>query len=207
MDLTSLIIFAGIYAAAVFSPGPGVAAVVARALATNTKRTLPFILGIVLGDLTWFGLVAGGLTVLAQSFQIVFTIIKYAGAAYLLYMAWKIWRAPATVPTGLDDGSVSLGADGGRQVLAGLALTLGNPKTMIFFLAILPQIIALKEMTPLVVVELCGLMAIILATIMVFYAALADRARRFIAKPSHMRAVNRATGGLMAGVAVAVAAR
>jgi threonine/homoserine/homoserine lactone efflux protein len=203
MDLTALVIFAGIYAVAVASPGPGVAAVVARGMATDTRRTLPFIAGIVLGDLTWFGLVAGGLTVLAQSFQVVFTIIKYAGAAYLLYMAWKMWRAPATPPA--EQPAVK--GEGLRQTLGGLALTLGNPKTMIFFLAILPQVISLQEMTPVAVVELCILMATVLTGVMTAYAMVAARARRFISKPSHMRVINRATGGLMAGVAVAVATR
>jgi threonine/homoserine/homoserine lactone efflux protein len=203
MDFTALVIFAGIYAVAVASPGPGVAAVVARGMATDTRRTLPFIAGIVLGDLTWFGLVAGGLTVLAQSFQLVFTIIKYAGAAYLLYMAWKMWRAPATPP----EVRAVVKGDGLRQTLGGLALTLGNPKTMIFFLAILPQVISLREMTPVAVAELCILMATVLTTVMTAYAMVAARARRFISKPSHMRIINRATGGLMAGVAVAVATR
>jgi threonine/homoserine/homoserine lactone efflux protein len=203
MDFTALVIFAGIYAVAVASPGPGVAAVVARGMATDTRRTLPFIAGIVLGDLTWFGLVTGGLTVLAQSFQMVFTIIKYAGAAYLLYMAWKMWRAPATPPT--EQPAVK--GEGVRQTLGGLALTLGNPKTMIFFLAILPQVISLREMTPVAVVELCILMATVLTGVMTAYAMVAARARRFISKPSHMRVINRATGGLMAGVAVTVATR
>ncbi len=52
----------------------------------------------VVGDLTWFGLVVSGLAVLAQNFYLVFTVIKYAGAAYLLFLAWKLWRAPATSP-------------------------------------------------------------------------------------------------------------
>jgi threonine/homoserine/homoserine lactone efflux protein len=118
-------------------------------------------------------------------------------------MAWKMWRAPATPP---EVRAVVMG-DGLRQTLGGLALTLGNPKTMIFFLAILPQVISLREMTPVAVAELCILMATVLTTVMTAYAMVAARARRFISKPSHMRIINRATGGLMAGVAVAVATR
>lgn len=203
MEMSALLIFAGIYAVAVASPGPGVAAVVARAMATGTRRTLPFILGIVIGDLTWFGLVVGGLAVLAQSFQIVFTIIKYAGAAYLLYLGWKLWRAPAEA---VSDAPQVKG-EGMRLTLGGLALTLGNPKTMVFFLAILPQIIALREATPLAMLELCLVMIVVLSAVMVAYAMVADRARRFIGTPERMRIVNRATGGVMAGVAIAVAAR
>lgn len=203
MTFTALLIFAGIYAVAVFSPGPGVAAVVARAMATGTRRTLPFILGIVLGDLVWFGFVVGGLAAVAQNFQIVFQVIKYAGAAYLLWLAWKLWSAPATSP----ENQPYVKGEGVRLTLSGLSLTLGNPKTMVFFLAILPQVVSIEAMSTFTIVELCVLMAVILALIMLFYAVLADRARRFIASPRQMRLVNRATGGLLAGVAAAIAAR
>lgn len=203
MTPMALLIFAGIYALAVVTPGPGVAAVIARAMATGHKRTLPFILGMVAGDLVWFGLVVSGLAVLAQNFYLVFTVIKYAGAAYLLFLAWKLWRAPATSP----EEQVYAKGEGLRLAAGGLSMTLGNPKTMVFFLAILPQVVALESMTGLAILELCLLMAVILTAIMMGYALLAARARRFVASPRQMKLVNRATGGVMAGVAVAVAAR
>jgi len=203
MTPMALLIFAGIYALAVVTPGPGVAAVIARAMATGHRRTLAFILGMVAGDLVWFGLVVSGLAVLAQNFYLVFTIIKYAGAAYLLFLAWKLWRAPATSP----EEQVYVKGEGLRLAAGGLSMTLGNPKTMVFFLAILPQVVALENMTGLAILELCLLMAVILSAIMTGYALLAARARRFVASPKQMKLVNRATGGVMAGVAVAVATR
>lgn len=203
MTPMALLIFAGIYALAVVTPGPGVAAVIARAMATGHRRTLPFILGMVAGDLVWFGLVVSGLAVLAQNFYLVFTVIKYAGAAYLLFLAWKLWRAPVTSP----EQQVYVKGEGLRLAAGGLSMTLGNPKTMVFFLAILPQVVALESMSGLAIVELCLLMAVILTAIMMGYALLAARARRFVASPRQMKLVNRATGGVMAGVAVAVAAR
>ena len=202
MTPMALLIFAGIYALAVVTPGPGVAAVIARAMATGHRRTLAFILGMVAGDLVWFGLVVSGLAVLAQNFYLVFTVIKYAGAAYLLFLAWKLWRAPATSP----EEQVYVKGEGLRLAAGGLSMTLGNPKTMVFFLAILPQVVALEDMSGLAILELCLLMAVILSAIMMGYALLAARARRFVASPKQMRLVNRATGGVMAGVAVAVAA-
>lgn len=203
MTPMALLIFAGVYALAVLSPGPGVAAVVARALATGHRRTIPFIFGIVLGDLFWFGLVVSGLTVLAQNFYLVFAVIKYVGAAYLLYLAWKLWRAPAAAP---EEQNYAKG-EGLRLGLAGFSMTVGNPKTMIFFLAILPQVVALEKMNRLTIIELCLLMAVILSAIMMIYAVLAAKARAFIASPQQMKLVNRTTGGVMAGVAVAVATR
>ncbi len=86
-------------------------------------------------------------------------------------------------------------------------MTLGNPKTMVFFLAILPQAVSLEAMSSLAIAELSLLMAAILFAIMMGYALLAARARALVASPRQMQLVNRATGGVMAGVAVAVAAR
>lgn len=203
MTPMALLVFAGIYALAVVSPGPGVAAVIARAMATGQRRTMPFVLGIVCGDLVWFGLVVSGLAMLAQNFYVVFAVIKYAGAAYLLYLAWKLWHAPATAP----GGQHHVKGEGLRLALGGLSMTLGNPKTMVFFLAILPQVVVLEDMHGLAIVELCLLMAVILFAIMMAYAALAARARAFVSSPRQMKLVNRATGGVMASVAVAVAAR
>ena len=81
MSLSAFLGFAGIYAAAVLMPGPGVATVVARALASGARRTLPFILGMVLGDLVWFSFAAFGLAALAQTLHGLFVALKYAGAA------------------------------------------------------------------------------------------------------------------------------
>jgi threonine/homoserine/homoserine lactone efflux protein len=203
MDLAQFITFSGIYLVAVATPGPGVAAVIARALATGPRRTWPFIFGIVLGDLSWFGLVVAGLSVVAQTYQPIFAAIKYAGAAYLLWMAWKLWNAPAVPPEQQD----YVKGDGTRLVLAGLSLTLGNPKTMVFFVAILPQVIRVDHLPLLAGAELAGLMSIILFGVMLVYAVLAGQARRLIRSGDTVRRINRTTGGLMAGVAAAVALR
>ncbi len=102
MSFSSLLLFAGVYLAAVATPGPGVAAIVARVLAQGLKGIAPFIAGFVVGDLIWLAVAATGLAMLAREFAALFTIIRYAGVAYLLWLAWRIWRAPA--------GAVSLSA-------------------------------------------------------------------------------------------------
>ena len=95
MDLAGLLVFAAAYLMAIASPGPGVAAVVARALARGPAGSAGFIAGFVLGDLLWFAVAASGFALLAEAFAALFTAIRYAGAAYLLFLAWKLWTAPA----------------------------------------------------------------------------------------------------------------
>ncbi|TCR68751.1 LysE family translocator [Bosea sp. BK604] len=203
MELTGLLVFAGVYFVAVASPGPGIAALVARALSSGLRRSLPFIAGIAAGDLVWFSASALGLSVLMEHFHGLFLAIKYAGCLYLLWLALKLWTAPAEPPR----ESPAARGEGLRLFLGGLALTLGNPKVMVFFLSILPLVVDLRNVTPLVFVEIITLTTIIICSTLLAYAYAADRARRLVASPRVMRIVNRVTGGVMAGAAAAIAAR
>ena len=202
LELSGLFVFLAAYGLAVFSPGPAVAAVIARTLGVGLVRTAPFIAGIVLGDLVWFAFTALGLAVLAQSFYWLFTAIKYAGAAYLLYLAWKLWIAPASAVA-----PAATKGEGLKLFLGGLSLTLGNPKVMIFFVAILPNIMDLDRITPIVFAEVAALIVVTLSGALLSYAVLAHRARRLVSSPRAIRIVNRTTGTVMAGAAVAIAAK
>lgn len=203
MDLAGLLVFAGVYFLAVASPGPGIAAIVARSLSTGFRRAVPFVLGIAAADLIWLAFSALGLTLLMQSFHGVFLAIKYAGCAYLVYLAWKLWTAPVK---SLEDEPAARG-EGFRLFLGGVALTLGNPKVMVFFVSILPLMVDLQALTPLAFVEVAVLTMLIINTTLLAYAYAADRARRLVASPRTMRRINRVTGGVMAGAAAAIAAR
>jgi threonine/homoserine/homoserine lactone efflux protein len=204
MDLAGLVVFVTAYTLAVASPGPGVAALVARVIGRGTRGAPAYIAGFVVGDLIWFCLAAFGLAALAQTFATLFTLIKWAGVAYLLYLAWKMWTAPATP---LDVNATTSDAGHVELFLAGLSLTLGNPKVIAFFLALLPTIVDLTTLSLLGLVELAGLMALILSSVLAMYAVLAERARRFISSPREMRIVNRLCGAAIAGAAATIAAR
>lgn len=203
MDFAGLLVFAGVYFLAVASPGPGIAAIVARSLSTGFRRVVPFVLGIAAGDLVWLTFSVLGLSVLMQSFHGLFLAIKYAGCAYLIYLAWKLWTAPVK---SLEDQPAMRG-EGIRLFLGGVALTLGNPKVMVFFVSILPLVVDLKALTPLAFVEVAVLTMLIINTTLLGYAYAADRARSLVASPKTMRRINRITGGVMAGAAAAIAAR
>ncbi len=100
MNFTSLLLFAGVYFAAVATPGPGIAALVARVIAHGLKGVGPFIAGYVVGDLVWLAIAAAGLAVVAHEFAALFVALKFAGAAYLLYVAWNLARAPCLIDSG-----------------------------------------------------------------------------------------------------------
>jgi threonine/homoserine/homoserine lactone efflux protein len=204
MTLTSLFLFASVYFVAVASPGPGIAAVIARGLGQGMKAAPAFIAGFVLGDLIWFTIAATGLAVVARSFETLFLAIKYAGCAYLLFLAWKIWNAPVAA------GDVEAADETVRSwpsFLGSLSLTLGNPKVIVFFLSLMPLVVDLQSITPLVFAEMAVVIVLVFTPVLAFTLYLADRARRVFTSETALRRINRGTAGIMAGAAVAIAAR
>ena len=205
MTLYGLLTFCAVYALTVASPGPGIAAVIARGLAHGMKGTPAFIAGFLAGDLVWFGIAATGLAALARTAATLFVAIKWAGVAYLLFLAWKLWTAPAArvEVQGEDDGR----QHGWRAFLASFLLTLGNPKAILFFLALLPTVVDLTTLNLVSIVEISLAMCLVQPAVLVVYALLAAKARTLFTTPSAVRKLNRTSGAAMAGAAVAVATR
>jgi threonine/homoserine/homoserine lactone efflux protein len=203
MDPHALLVFAATYALACAFPGPTVTALVARVMGKGTQGAPAFCLGLLVGDLIWVACAVFGLALLAALFQPVFVVIRYLGAAYLLFLAWRLWTAPATEP----GQSRAAGGEGIKLFLGGLALTMGNPKTMLFYLALLPTLVDLSHVTESGFIEIAIVVSAIYSLVLTGYVLLAARARRAFRSSRAMRLVNRVTGGVMAGAAVAVATR
>ncbi|MFK4809678.1 LysE family translocator [Devosia neptuniae] len=196
MEPFTLLTFTIAYAIAVLVPGPGVAAVVARALGGGFKGAFPMVLGILAGDLVYFVFAVFGLAAVATWFGPVFTIIRWAGAAYLLYIAYKFWTA--------RPGSEQMkpkNEDPWRTFLAGFSLTMGNPKTIVFYLAILPTVIPLDQMTPVAFAELTAIVVIVLLIIGCGYAWLASAAREMFKSSKALGRLNKTAGVMMATAA------
>jgi threonine/homoserine/homoserine lactone efflux protein len=202
MSIYGFAAFCLVYLLAVATPGPGVAAVIARSLAQGARGAPWFIAGFLIGDLVWFAAAAGGLAALAQSAQGVFLVIRYAGAGYLLYLAYRLWTAPVGQ---FEIGRLQPAQTPARSFFGSLALTLGNPKPMIFFLALLPALVHLRTLR-LVDYLLVGLaIVIILPAVLGTYVLAASRARRFFRDAGSVRLLNRGAGTAIAGAAVVVA--
>jgi len=204
MDLAGLLVFASALFIAAVSPGPGIAAIVARVLGRGAGGAVAFTAGVAIGDVVWLSFAILGLSALAQAFQGVFEMVKYAGAAYLLYLAWKLWTAPA------EPHAVALEASRERPLrlfLAGLAVTMGNPKVMVFYLALLPALIDTARVTLAGYAALVAVTLAVLTLVFSGYVLLAARARRLFTSPRALKLVNRGTGAVMAGAAAAIATR
>jgi threonine/homoserine/homoserine lactone efflux protein len=204
LTLAKLLVFASIYFVAVATPGPGLAAIVARGLAQGTKGAMPFIAGFVVGDLIWLSVAVTGLALIAQTFETLFVAIKYVGCAYLLFVAWKIWNAPVTTADVNAQGS-QLAA--WPSFLGSLMLTLGNPKVIVFFMSFMPLVVDMNAITPLIYMQLMSMAFLVLTPVLVTALLLADRARQVFTSEAALRRINKATAGIMAGAAVAIATR
>ena len=203
MTIASLLVFAGALLIAAGSPGPSIAALVARVLAKGARDVLPFLAAMWVGEAIWLSFAVAGLAAIAETFHWLFVAIKWAGVLYLLFLAWKMWSAEPAVPG--DELPETRSAS--KMFLAGLTITLGNPKIMMFYVALLPSIIDLGSVTFFGWTELVATMFVVLVAIDLAWVMMAAKARQFLKSRRAGRLVNRASAGTMAGAAVAIATR
>jgi threonine/homoserine/homoserine lactone efflux protein len=204
MTLAGFLAYSLALAIAAAIPGPGVTALVARALGSGFRSALAMSFGLVVGDLTYLTAVVLGLALVAQTFGMVFLVIKWLGVAYLAWLAWSFWKSgitPETVEARKGKGGLF------ASFLAGLTVTLGNPKTMIFYLALTPTLVDLRTVTFADYAILAALTVVVLLVVLVPYLALAAKARWFLKTPRALKALNRTAAAFMAGAALAIAAR
>lgn len=206
MQTHNFLVFAIALSVAVATPGPGIFAVTSCAIGRGFREAVALTVGLLIGDLIFFLLAALGMTALARSMGDLFLYVKFAGAAYLIWLGVKLWRVRvATTPDGLPLPERRRGFP--RTVLGGVALTLGNPKTIAFYAGLLPTFIDLEKLTAGDAALMMLIMLPVVGGIPTAYAYAAARARRFLNDPRRVRLLNRTAGTVMIGTGVAVAAR
>lgn len=204
MTLAGFLAYSAALGIAAAIPGPGVTALVARALGSGFRASFAMFLGLLLGDLFYLTATVLGLAFVVQQFGLVFLAVKWFGVLYLAWLGWRFWREGIT-PENVQAGK----ARGGllSSFVGGLTLTLGNPKTMIFYLAITPTILDLNSITAADYTILVAVTAVVLTIVLLPYLVLAARARWFLSSPRALTLLNRTAGTFMMGAAAAIAAR
>ena len=150
MTLSALVIFAVAEFFFAVTPGPSSAALVTRVIYRGWRSVLPFLLAMWAGEIIWLTFAVAGLSYIAQTFYWAFNVIKYLGAAYLVYLAYRMWTAQVET----KEAAMPAAEKPLRMFLTGLAISVGNPKIMIFYMAFLPSIIDLANVTPFIWMEL-----------------------------------------------------
>jgi threonine/homoserine/homoserine lactone efflux protein len=189
-------------AALSLSPGPAVMLVVAYGLSQGARRSLWASLGILSANGLYFALSATGLGALLVASEAFFVAVKWAGAAYLVYLglAALLGRpSPITVSR-----SAARGASPRAIYLSGLTLQLANPKTLLFFVAILPQFVDPRLPVGAQMAWLAAGSVIPEFFILAGYGFAASRAARLATDPRFARLTDRTAGVLVLAAAAMV---
>ncbi|MEM7215385.1 MAG: LysE family translocator [Pseudomonadota bacterium] len=206
IDLAALAIFATALFWNSASPGPSILALVSRAVTRGWRDVLPFVAAMWIGEILWMTCAIAGLAAIAANYQTLFTAIKYAGVLYLLYLAWKMWTSPANLEENGDNGEFII-PEKSRMFFAGLLVTLGNPKIMVFYVALLPTILDLQVLDVSGWIILSATTIIILGAIDLTYIFLAERARKTLQTPSAVKMANRVGAATMGTAAAFIVTR
>jgi len=211
VDWASLSTFCIAFMLAAATPGPSNVAVIVRSMTAGFRHTVPMLAGLIIGEMFFVGFAVFGLALIAHTLGTLFLAIKWMGAAYLCFIAYRLWTAPASVPARntKEVSPQSLQATRGRTglFLLGLALVLGNPKTIAFYLALLPVLIDMTAVDVPGFFVLLALMVAIYTPILVFYSLGAARIGQAIRSSRAVRIVNRTAAAAMAGAAAAIVAK
>jgi len=186
-------------------PGPTILLVISYALGHGRQSAAASVAGVTLGDFTAMTASMLGLGALLSASATAFLVLKWVGAAYLIYLGVKLWRSPVSGAGSVDAGGKSASRTSRHIFLHTYLVTALNPKTIVFFVAFLPQFLdsSAPLLTQMIIFEVTFL---VLATINAgCYAVMATTARNSIRKPSVQKIVNRAGGSLLIGAGLLAA--
>lgn len=202
MTIETLFAFAGTSIILLVIPGPTVLLVVSYALGQGWRTALPTAVGVALGDFTAMTLSMLGVGALLATSALLFTVLKWIGAAYLVWLGIKLWQAGGAlnaVPR--TDRTSALKMLGHAWIVTAL-----NPKSITFFVAFLPQFLSPNGsfLTQMVVFE--STFVVLAFANAVGYALIASRARALVRSAKVISIFNKAGGTLLIGAGVAAAA-
>jgi threonine/homoserine/homoserine lactone efflux protein len=171
----------------------------------GARPALALSLGVLTGDMLFLALAAAGMAAAAQSFGGLFTLVRWAGAAWLVYQGVQLWRFRPRPARTTGDGEHE--AHFWRNFGAGLLLMFGHVQAMLFYAALLPGFVDFQALTPADFLVVALLIAVIIGGVNAGYALLAARARHFFANERAQVALHRVAGTLMLLAALLVATR
>jgi threonine/homoserine/homoserine lactone efflux protein len=187
--------------ATILSPGPGVILTLSNALRYGFRGALGGIVGIACGALVVATLSATSVGLIIASSVLAFTVLKYIGAAYLIYLGIKLWRNPGSRIG--DSSSADIGV--GRRFLEAISLQLTNPKAIFFFMSIFPQFINGKGSYVVQFSVLVFTYGSLVILIHCMYALMAKRAKAWLNSKRGSNLISKVGGATLMGFGLALA--
>ncbi|WP_372621695.1 LysE family translocator [Falsiroseomonas sp.] len=200
MDLAPWLAFVAAATAMLLIPGPTILLLIGQSLGGGARNALPLVAGVALGDLTAMTLSLAGLGAVLATSAAAFTLLKWAGAAYLVWLGVRMWRAPV-------DPAAAPPLTGRRAMREAYVVTALNPKGIVFFVAFVPQFLDPARPFATQAAILVATFVTLAAANAAAYALLAARLSGAVRRPGLRRALNRAGGAVLVGAGLAVALR
>ena len=196
---SAIIFFISLFIFAII-PGPGTCAILARALTSGATACFPLALGATISNIIYMIISTLGLGTIAENWSGLFTFIRLIGAAYLLYLSWKIWTAE--INTNLEYNNKASTGSWLSGFTQGFLLAASSPKVILFFIAFLPTLIDLSVLNQLdiILTSILTLFALISGFMLVAYSAAS--ARKKIQSEYGIRYLNRIASVLIMGASL-----
>lgn len=195
-----------LYVATVFfvsaTPGPNMLLAMTHGIRYGVRHTLPTLAGLLLA----LGIImcgsALGLGALLATSELLFSVVKYAGAAYLVWLGIKTWRAPAS---SLQESTAAAVIDTAWQRFrTGFLVAMSNPKAFVFFTALFPQFMNAQADQSVQLAILAATFFVIESTWQIVYATGGAKLKSWLNTPLRLQWLNRFAGGSFAVAGVAL---
>lgn len=180
------------------TPGPNMLHILSRSVEFGMRRSIAAMAGCLSALVLVLTASAGGLTALLMALPGAFEVLRYAGAAYLLYIGIQAWRADVA-PIDVAEGTFARTESAAKLFRGGFIIGISNPKLLLFAAAFLPQFVNPQAPKPPQFAILVATFAAVEMLWYVIYGAAGGSLSRQLRKPSLKKAFNRMTGTIFIG--------
>lgn len=205
MITDELFIYLMLVIAATSSPGPAVLFIISNATLYGWRKALYIAFGNVVGLLCLGTIAVTGLGAILQTSEYIFNIIKYFGAAYLIYLGIKLIVQKNSHFNSLQDTISSKTISSKKVFLQAFGVAVSNPKAIVFLTALFPQFINIEKDLVSQFFMLIGTLMFFSFSFLMLYALLAHKAKKWLNKPNRIKIMNKTTGSIFIGFGILLA--
>ncbi|MEM7422864.1 MAG: LysE family translocator [Pseudomonadota bacterium] len=205
VSIAELAIYALALVVLVMTPGPVVVAVTARTLASGWRSAVPLSAGVAICDMIWPLLAVFGLAAIVQVNADIMMVLRYAGAAILIWMGWRLLSGRERALDAKPDPAL-MQRTAWRGFAAGLLVSIGNPKAILFFVGLLPNLFDVAAFTAIDAGIIVVMSAVVPFMGNCVWMLAAHTARELLRSDGAVRRVNQVSGGALAGAGAWIAA-
>ena len=205
MTIQSWLMYLALVTVATATPGPAVLFIMTNSSLHGWQKASFAALGNIVGLLCLGILAVTGLGTIIKTSELIFNIIKYAGAAYLIYLGIKLFFQKSQDVSLIDDQLISNDISSFKIFFQAFGVAMSNPKAIVFLTALFPQFININDTLISQFSMLIFTLMIFSFSFLMFYALLAHNAKIWLTKPNRINVVNRTSGLVFIGFGLLLA--